>query len=77
MAGSDDEPDAGTARSAAEGARDEAAHPHPLDPIFHPRSIAVVGTPSGDPHGGNFLRSLRATGYDSGHASIPSIREAA
>ncbi len=71
MAGSDDEPDAGTARSAAEGARDEAAHPHPLDPIFHPRSIAVVGTPSGDPHGGNFLRSLRATGYDSGHALYP------
>ena len=47
------------------------AHPHPLDPIFHPRSIAVVGTPSGDPHGGNFLRSLRATGYDETHALYP------
>lgn len=70
MAGSDDEPGAGAARGAR-GARGEAAAPHPLEAIFHPRAIAVVGTPSGDPHGGNFLRSLRATGYDREHALYP------
>ena len=70
MAGSEHEPGAVTARDAA-GGRGGARHPHPLDPVFHPRAIAVVGTPSGDPHGGNFLRSLRATGYDREHALYP------
>ena len=42
-----------------------------LEWLFHPRSIAVVGVPSGDPRGGNFLRALRALGYDEGHALYP------
>ena len=43
----------------------------PLEWLFHPRSIAVVGVPSGDPRGGNFLRALRALGYDEEHALYP------
>ena len=42
-----------------------------LEWLFHPRSIAVVGVPSGDPRGGNFLRALRALGYDQNHALYP------
>jgi acyl-CoA synthetase (NDP forming) len=67
---SDDDASTGAPRGTG-SAGAPPAHPHPLDPIFHPRSIAVVGTPSGDPHGGNFLRSLRAIGYDAAHALYP------
>ncbi len=42
-----------------------------LEWLFHPRSIAVVGVPSGDLRGGNFLRALRAIGYDQKHALYP------
>ena len=54
------------ARERADGGGDPA-----LEWLFHPRSIAVVGVPSGDPRGGNFLRALRALGYDRDHALYP------
>jgi len=52
----------------------------PLEWLFHPRSIAVVGVPSADPRGGNFLRALRALGYDRDHQLYPinpKLRETA
>ncbi len=58
------------APSATGDAGDRSAAP-PLEWLFHPRSIAVVGVPSGDPRGGNFLRALLALGYDEAHALYP------
>ena len=39
---------------------------HPLEPIFHPRSIAIVGVPRevSAPRGGGFLRALQEQGFD-------------
>ena len=46
--------------------------PHPLDEIFHPRGVAVVGVstqPGPDGRmGGNFLNALLEQGYDRKHA---------
>lgn len=53
------------------GDRADEASTASLEWIFHPRSIAVVGVPSSDPRGGNFLRALRALGYDRDHALYP------
>ena len=68
-----------TAGDAARSAAGAASVPS-LEWLFHPRSIAVVGVPSGDPRGGNFLRALRALGYDRERALYPvnpRLREAA
>lgn len=47
--------------------------PHPLDPVFHPRSIAVVGaSPRGPQVGiGTYMPSLVDQGYHEEHALYP------
>ncbi|MYA20001.1 MAG: hypothetical protein F4Z25_07020, partial [Chloroflexi bacterium] len=39
---------------------------HPLEPIFHPRSIAIVGVPRevNNPRGGGFLLALLDQGFE-------------
>ena len=46
---------------------------HPLEQIFHPRAIAVVGVPSQGTSGriGDFLGSLKAAGYHEQHGLYP------
>jgi len=47
---------------------------HPLDPIFHPRSIAIVGVPSAKATGGmarSFLASLLELKFEEDHALYP------
>ena len=50
-------------------------HDHPLDPIFHPRSVAVVGASSreqpGGWRGGSFLGALLEAGYEREHGLYP------
>ena len=63
----------------AEPPASEAAHAppnaHPMDPIFHPRGIAIVGVPStprdiGGPPS-SFLGSLLELGYEEEHGLYP------
>ncbi|MEX1023144.1 MAG: CoA-binding protein [Dehalococcoidia bacterium] len=45
---------------------------HPLDPIFHPRAIALVGVPSGGQSMSlGFLTSLLEQGFQEGHGLYP------
>lgn len=48
---------------------------HPMDPIFHPRGIAIVGVPSTKPDSGgapgSFLGSLLELGYEKEHGLYP------
>jgi acyl-CoA synthetase (NDP forming) len=44
---------------------------HPIDFIFHPQSIAVVGVSSSEPDGGNFMRALQNAGYHKKHKLYP------
>src|SRR3989304_9355175 len=38
---------------------------HPLEPIFHPRGVALVGVPSSPfGRGGGFLNAILAMGFD-------------
>ena len=46
---------------------------HPLDPIFHPRGIAIIGVPSGGNSGmgGGFLSSLIELDFGENHGLYP------
>ncbi len=44
---------------------------HPLDPIFHPRSVAIVGVSSQPGREGMFLPALMGQGYHERHALYP------
>ena len=50
-------------------------HPHPLDPIFHPRATAIVGVPSTkrEPGGApsSFLGALLEMKYEENHGLYP------
>jgi acyl-CoA synthetase (NDP forming) len=55
-------------------AKSSDASRHPLDPIFHPRAVALVGAPSGKSRGGGssgFLTSLVDLNFQEKHGLYP------
>ncbi|MEX2228000.1 MAG: CoA-binding protein, partial [Dehalococcoidia bacterium] len=59
-------------RATAPASPATPASPHPLDPIFHPRAVAIVGVPSGSRGMSNgFLSSLLEQRYHEVHPLYP------
>jgi hypothetical protein len=66
-------PNAGGGRLGMRGSRIASAQPdiHPLAPIFHSRSVAVVGVCSQPGREGMILPTLMGLGYHDLHALYP------